>query len=91
MVSMLYVHAKRTGWKIRPWPKSVIFKIKKKDSKIQGLICSGKCPCCRTEIEAAGPTCNLIQLRYTAAGPTRPIADPISPGAWQGSPWITRV
>ena len=28
MVSILYVHAKRTGWKIRPRPKAVILKIK---------------------------------------------------------------
>ena len=28
MVSLLYVHAKRTGWKIRPRPETVIFKIK---------------------------------------------------------------
>ena len=28
MVSLLYVHAKRTGRKIRPWPKPVILKIK---------------------------------------------------------------
>ena len=28
MVSSLYVHGKRTGWKIRPWPKTVILKIK---------------------------------------------------------------
>ena len=28
MVSILYAHAKRTGWKIRPRPKTVIPKIK---------------------------------------------------------------
>ena len=28
MVSLLYVHAKRTSWKIRPWPKTVNLKIK---------------------------------------------------------------
>ena len=28
MVSILYVHAKKTGWKIRPRPKTVILKIK---------------------------------------------------------------
>ena len=28
MVSVLYVRAKRTGWKIRPWPETVILKIK---------------------------------------------------------------
>ena len=28
MVSLLYVHAKRTGWKIRLWPKIVNLKIK---------------------------------------------------------------
>ena len=33
MVSLLYVHAKKNGWKIRPWPKTVILKIKN-DSKM---------------------------------------------------------
>ena len=28
MVSLLCVYAKRTGWKVRPWPKTVILKIK---------------------------------------------------------------
>ena len=28
MVSLLYMHAKRTSWKIRPRPKTVILKIK---------------------------------------------------------------
>ena len=28
MVSITYVHAKRTGWKSRPLPKTVILKIK---------------------------------------------------------------
>ena len=27
---LLYAHARRTGWKIRPRPKSVLLKIKKK-------------------------------------------------------------
>ena len=35
MVSLLYVHAKRTGWKIRPWPETVILKIK----MIQMILC----------------------------------------------------
>ena len=33
-VSILYVHAKRTSWKIRPRPKTVVLKIKL-NSKIQ--------------------------------------------------------
>ena len=28
VVSLLYIHANRTAWKIRSWPKSVILKIK---------------------------------------------------------------
>ena len=28
MVSLLYVHAKRTGWRIRPPPKTIILNIK---------------------------------------------------------------
>ena len=35
--------------------------------------------CCHTEIEAADPTVYLIKSQYTDS------ADPITPGAWQGS------
>ena len=35
MVSLLYVHAKRTGWKIRTWRKTVIIKIKMIQMKSQ--------------------------------------------------------
>ena len=40
-----------------------------------------------TEIEAADPTFYLTQSQYTDTGPTSPSADPIMPGAWQGSRW----
>ena len=43
--------------------------------------------CCHTEIEVADPTFHLTQSRYTDTGPTSPITDPITPGAWQGSHW----
>ena len=43
--------------------------------------------CCHTEIEVADPTFHLIQSQYTDTGPTSPSADPITPGAWQGSHW----
>ena len=39
------------------------------------------------EIEAADPTFYLTQSQYTDTGPTSPSADPITPGAWQGSHW----
>ena len=49
----------------------------------QGRICSDNFTCCHTEIEAADQTFYLTQSQYT--GPTSPSADPITPGAWQGS------
>ena len=53
----------------------------------QGRICSDKFTCCHTEIEVADQTFYLTQSQYTDTGPTSPSADPISPGAWQGSHW----
>ena len=43
--------------------------------------------CCHTEIEVADQTFYLTQSQYTDTGPTSPSADPITPGAWQGSHW----
>ena len=57
------------------------------DSVSQGRICSGKFTCRHTEIEVADPTFYLTQLQYADTGPTSPSADPITPGAWQGSHW----
>ena len=53
----------------------------------QGRICSDNFTCCHTEIEVADPTFHLTQSQYTDTGPTSPSADPITPGAWQGSHW----
>ena len=53
----------------------------------QGRICSDNFTCCHTEIEVADPTFYLTQSQYTDTWPTSPIADPITPGAWQGSHW----
>ena len=53
----------------------------------QGRICSDNLTCCHTEIEAADQTFYLTQSQYTDTGPTSPSADPITPGAWQGSHW----
>ena len=39
------------------------------------------------EIEVADQTFYLTQSQYTDNGPTSPNADPITPGAWQGSHW----
>ena len=57
----------------------------------QGRICSDNFTCCHTEIEAADPTFYLTQSQYTDTGPTSPSADPITPGAWQGSHWSANV
>ena len=53
----------------------------------QGRICSDNFTCCHTEMEAADQTFHLTQSQYTDNGPTSPRADPITPGAWQGSHW----
>ena len=53
----------------------------------QGRICSDNFTCCHTEIEVADPTFCLTQSQCTDTGPTSPSADPITPGAWQGSHW----
>ena len=46
---------------------------------------SDNCTCCRTEIKVADQTFYLTQPQYIDTGPTSPSADPITPGAWQGS------
>ena len=51
----------------------------------QGQICSDNFTCCHAEIEVADQTFHLTQSQYTDTGPTSPSADPITPGAWQGS------
>ena len=51
----------------------------------QGRICSDSFTSCHTKIEVADQTFYLTQSQYT--GPTSPSADPITPGAWQGSHW----
>ena len=53
----------------------------------QGRICSDNFTCCHTEIEVADQTFYLTQSQYTDTGPTSPSADPITPGALQGSHW----
>ena len=53
----------------------------------QGRICSDNFTCCHTGIEVADQTFHLTQSQYTDTGPTSPSADPITPGAWQGSHW----
>ena len=53
----------------------------------QGRICSDNLTCCHTEIDVADQTFYLTQSQYTDTGPTSPCADPITPGAWQGSHW----
>ena len=53
----------------------------------QGRICSDNFTCCHTAIEVADQTFYLTQSQYTDTGPTSPSADPITPGAWQGSHW----
>ena len=53
----------------------------------QGRISSDNFTCRHTEIEVADQTFYLTQSQYSDTGPTSPSADPITPGAWQGSHW----
>ena len=53
----------------------------------QGQICSDSCTSCHTEMEVADQTFYLTQSQYTDTGLTSPSADPVTPGAWQGSHW----
>ena len=57
----------------------------------QGRICEDNFTYCHTEIQVADPTFYLTQSQYTDTGPTSPNADPITPGAWQGSHWSANV
>ena len=57
----------------------------------QGRICSDNFTCCHSEVEAADPTFYLTQSQYTDTRPSSPSADPITPGAWQGSHWSAIV
>ena len=43
-----------------------------------------------TETEVADQSFNLTQSQHTDTGPTSPSADPITPGAWQGSQWSAK-
>ena len=56
----------------------------------QRRICSDNFTCCHTEIQLADPTFYLTQSKYTDTGPTSPSADPITPGARQGSQFESR-
>ena len=57
----------------------------------QELICSDSFTCCHAEIEVTDQTFYLTQSQYTDTGPTSPDADPITPGAWQGSHWRAKL
>ena len=57
----------------------------------QRRICSDNFKCCHTEVEASDQTFHLTQSQYTDTWPTSPSADPIMPGAWQGSHWSANV
>ena len=53
----------------------------------QGRICTDNFTCCHTEIQVVDQTFQHTQSHCTDTGPTSPSADPVTPGAWQGSHW----
>ena len=57
----------------------------------QGRICSDNFTCCHTETEVADQTFYLTQSQNTDTRPTSTSADPIMPGAWQGSHWSANL
>ena len=52
-----------------------------------GQICSDNFTCCHTKTEVADQTFYHTQSQFSDTRPTSPSADPITPGAWQGSHW----
>ena len=59
-------------------------------SESHGLICSDKRTYFYTEVEVADQAFYLTRSQYTDTRSTSPNADPISPGAWQGSHWSAK-
>ena len=57
----------------------------------QGHVCSENCTCFHTGTEVARQTFYLTRSQYTDTGPTSPSANPVTPGAWQGSYSSTNV
>ena len=53
----------------------------------QVRICTDKFTCFHTEREVADQTFYLTPSQYIDTGLTSPSADPVTPGAWQGSHW----
>ena len=51
----------------------------------QRQTCIDSCMCWRTETKVADQTFYLYESQYTDTWPTIPSADPVVPGAWQGS------
>ena len=82
---------RRTAWRLPGvvWSELLLFVScltpQQQASVSQGRICSDNFTCCHTEIEVADQTFYPTQSQYTDTGPTSPSADPITPGAWQGS------
>ena len=73
--------------KIRVRPQVGWLTSQQQTSVSQGRICTDNFMYCHTKIEVADPTLHLTRSWYTDTGPTSPSADPITPGAWQGSHW----
>ena len=57
----------------------------------QGRICSDDCTSFHSEIEASDHTFFLTQSQHADTGPTSSSADPMKPGACQGSHWSTNI
>ena len=83
------LHAIKTRSKYSKWVGCLLACLtsQQQASVSQGRICLDNFTCCHTEIEVADQTFYLTQSQYTDTGPTSPSADPITPGAWQGSHW----
>ena len=91
----MYCHRHREDWSFHPTNEKIVvcwlLIVPATCECISGRICSDNFTCCHTEIEAADQTFHLTQSQYIDTGPTSPSADPITPGAWQGSHWSANV
>ena len=57
----------------------------------QGRICGDNRTRCHTERDIADQNFYLTESQYTDTGPISPSADPLTPGAWQGSHWSVKI
>ena len=84
------LYTDRTAWRDVGWLLACLTS-QQHASVSRGRVYTDKSTCCHTEIEVADQAFYLTQSQYTDSGPTSPSADPMTPGAWQGSHWSVNI